>query len=101
MKPFDQHLFVCVNERPAGHPRGDCASKGGQAVIDALKADLAKKAPGARIRVNKAGCLDQCEKGCAMVIYPQATWYSGVSPKDAPEIVDALLAGGVVERLSR
>lgn len=55
---------------------------------------------GAKVRINKAGCLNQCEHGPVMVVYPEAVWYGNVSPDDAAEIVASHLVGGKpVERL--
>lgn len=53
-----------------------------------------------RVRVNEAGCLDQCEHGPVIVVYPEAVWYGFVQPKDVEEIVDEhLIHGRPVERL--
>ena len=55
---------------------------------------------GAKIRINKAGCLDQCEHGPTVVVYPEAVWYGHVRTEDAEEIVTEHLVGGrPVERL--
>ncbi len=97
---FDRHVFVCVNEREPGAPKGDCKSKGGEAVRDALKAILKEKGLAGSMRANNAGCLDQCARGVAVVAYPEQVWYGGVRPEDAREIVEQHLIGGVpVERL--
>jgi (2Fe-2S) ferredoxin len=50
------------------------------------------------VRVNMAGCLDRCEEGPCMVIYPEGIWYRIESTSD----VDAVLEGHVMrgERLS-
>jgi (2Fe-2S) ferredoxin len=97
---FDRHVFVCENRRPDGHPRGCCAATGGTAVKEALKAALKARGLQARIRANSAGCLDACEQGPAMVVYPEGVWYGHVTPADVPEIVEKHLVGGVpVERL--
>ncbi len=54
----------------------------------------------ARVRINKSGCLDQCEHGPTVVVYPEAVWYGNVKPEDAEEIVQEHLVGGrPVERL--
>ncbi len=53
-----------------------------------------------KVRINKAGCLDRCEEGPVMVIYPQGTWYTYVDKEDIDEIIDQHLVGGkVVDRL--
>jgi (2Fe-2S) ferredoxin len=55
---------------------------------------------GTKVRINKAGCLDQCEHGPMVVVYPEAVWYGKVRPEDAAEIVEEHLVGGrPVERL--
>lgn len=98
--PYDLHVFVCQNERPVGHPRGDCASKGSAAVHAALKSPVKAVCPDANIRVNKSGCLDVCEHGVAVVVYPSAVWYGGVRESDTGEIAASLIRGACpVERL--
>jgi len=47
-----------------------------------------------RVRVNHAGCLDQCGYGPMVVVYPEAVWYWGVRTEDAEEIVREHLIGG-------
>jgi len=32
-----------------------------------------------QIRANSAGCLDACEHGVTIVIYPEQAWYGFVS----------------------
>jgi predicted metal-binding protein len=70
MPSLQRHVFVCINERPADHPKGCCKDRGGAAVRDRLKAELAARGLAKAIRANNAGCLDQCERGVAMVVYP-------------------------------
>lgn len=41
-----------------------------------------------RIRINKAGCFDQCGNGPMVVVYPESTWYAHVRPTDADQLVD-------------
>ena len=71
---FAAHLFVCCNRRPDGHPRGSCAAKGSEHLRDYMKA-RAKELGLKNIRVNSAGCLDRCELGPCLVIYPEGIWY--------------------------
>jgi (2Fe-2S) ferredoxin len=99
MARFRQHLFVCENERPADHPRGCCAAKGAGALRQALKDECDRRGWKGVVRVNKAGCLDQCAYGPTVVVYPEGVWYGGVRVEDVPRIADALAKGEVLESL--
>jgi len=100
MPKFEKHIFVCGNQRPEGHPRG-CCDPGGQAELQKrFKKKLAEWGLKGRVRANQAGCLDQCEHGPNIVVYPEAVWYGGVSVDDVDEIVESHILGGKpVERL--
>jgi (2Fe-2S) ferredoxin len=100
MPRFATHIFICENERPAGHPRGCCATKGGREIRARFREEIASRGLHTEIRANSAGCLDACEFGPTVVVYPEGIWYGGVTPDDVPEIVEKHLVGGVpVERL--
>lgn len=88
MPAFDKHIFVCCNQRAPGHSRGCCDPDGSEQLRTRLKAELKRHGLGIQVRANKAGCLDQCEVGPTLVIYPQAIWYGGVQDQDVPRIVE-------------
>ena len=100
MSHFTHHVFFCTNQRTPGeaccnnHGSGDMRTY----AKDRVKA-LGKKLPG-KVRINAAGCLDRCEEGPVLVIYPEAVWYTYVDKEDVDEIIDQhLVKGRVVERL--
>jgi (2Fe-2S) ferredoxin len=98
---FQRHVFVCINERPPDNPKGSCKARGGVEVRDRLKAELAARGLSKLVRANNAGCLDQCENGCAVVVYPEQVWYGHVTVDDVVEIVEHHIVGGdVVTRLA-
>lgn len=100
MPPYERHVFVCENRRDPADPRGCCAEKGSVEIRARMKE--AAKAAGlkGRVRVNAAGCLDQCARGVTVVVYPEAVWYGGVTLADVDEIVrEHLVLGRPVERL--
>lgn len=100
MSRYRLHVFVCENVRSPDNPRGSCGQKGSAKLREALKAEVKKRGLGADVRVNAAGCLDGCEHGPTMVVYPEAVWYGGVKPEDLPDILEQHLVGGrPVERL--
>ena len=96
---FNHHIFCCTNRREAGHTRGCCAEKGAEELRDYMKLKL-KELGIPKARVNQAGCLDRCELGPCIVIYPEGIWYSPKTKEDIDTIIDGHIVGGkVVERL--
>lgn len=90
---FEAHLFVCCNRRPDGHPRGSCAAKGSERLRDYMKA-RAKELGIPEIRVNSAGCLDRCELGPCLVVYPEGVWYRIGSTADVDRVLEAHVVHG-------
>lgn len=100
MPPYKRHIFICTNRRPPGHPKGCCAEKGGEEVRAKFKDLLRQRGLAKEMRANASGCLDQCEHGCSVVVYPEGVWYGHVTPDDVEEIVEQHLVNGQpVERL--
>ena len=100
MPKYERHIFVCCNQREAGSPRGCCDPAGEARLQKAFKEALKARGLKGRVRANKAGCLDQCEHGPNVVVYPEQVWYGGVRLEDVNEIVESHIIGGVpVKRL--
>ena len=87
---FDLHAFVCVNRRPDGHSKGSCAASGSERLRDYMKA-RAKELGVARVRINGAACLDRCEHGPVIVVYPAGIWYRVRNEGDVDEVLQAHL----------
>ena len=93
------HVFCCTNVRDESDPRGCCDARGGAMLRNYMKA-RAKKMGIEGVRVNAAGCLDRCENGPAMVIYPDGVWYRCATRKDVDAVLrDHVVGGRPVERL--
>jgi len=100
MSYYSHHLFFCTNQRDDG--RACCAQHGAQKMRDHLKKRVkaAGLAGAGGIRINTAGCLDRCEMGPVIVVYPESVWYTYVDTEDLDEILERHLLGGeLVERL--
>jgi (2Fe-2S) ferredoxin len=101
MSYYERHVFFCCNQREPGD-RPCCADKGAARMRDYAKGRvkaLGLSGPG-KVRVNQAGCLDRCEEGPCVVVYPDAVWYTYVDQADIDEIIEEHLKHGrVVERL--
>jgi len=100
MTYYARHVFFCCNQRDPG---AACCQNHEADAMRAYCKDRVKErklaGPG-KVRVNKAGCLDRCEEGPCVVVYPDAVWYTYVDKSDIDEIIEEhLVHGRVVERL--
>jgi (2Fe-2S) ferredoxin len=96
MPGFKHLIFVCCNTRTADHPRGCCNPDASDALRNCFQAEIKKRQLGPLVRANKSGCLEQCELGPTVVIYPQQIWYGHVRPEDVPRIVEETIVNGRV-----
>ena len=87
MNRFNKHIFICENKRPDGHPRGCCADKESEKIREIFKKRLKEIGKSSTVRANAAGCLDACEHGVTVVIYPEQVWYGKVTKDDVEEII--------------
>lgn len=90
---FNRHVFFCVNEREKDHPRGCCLAKDSKTLRDYMKAK-AKEMGLKRVRINASGCLDRCELGPSVVIYPEGVWYTCKTTEDVDKILENHLRDG-------
>ena len=100
MSYYQRHVFFCRNRRE--QPEACCADHGADELQDYAKERVKELGLSGRARcaMNSAGCLDRCEEGPVLVVYPEAVWYTYVDKKDIDEIIERHLVGGkVVERL--
>lgn len=100
MSYFSHHVFFCTNQRDDG--RQCCNQCGAQDARDYVKRrckELGIHGPG-EVRINTAGCLDRCELGPVIVVYPEEVWYTYVDHEDLDEIIERhLQRGEIVDRL--
>jgi|SRR5690606_5779219 (2Fe-2S) ferredoxin len=100
MSYYRYHVFFCTNKREGG--RVCCANSGSPEMRDYAKArvkELGLAGPGG-VRINTAGCMDRCEEGPTVVVYPEGVWYTYVDREDVDEIIEQhLMHGRIVERL--
>ena len=91
---YQTHVFVCVNERAPDHPRSCCSARG-SVELRAYMKDRAKELNIPDIRVNNAGCLERCELGPNLVIYPEGIWYQFQTRDDVDAWKNKLEAHGL------
>jgi len=102
MSYYRYHLFFCTNRRPEGADRpscGRCDSARLRGYAKARLKALGLTGPGG-VRASTSGCLDRCEEGPCLVVYPEGVWYVYIDESDLDEIIDSHIVNGrPVERL--
>ena len=95
---YRKHILICVNERAEGHRKGSCSRCGGPELRARFVQLISDHGLKGQVRASKTYCLDACELGPVVAIYPDDVWYVGVRPDDADAIFAAsVLADGVYE----
>ena len=100
MPAWKHHVFVCINKRPPGHPKGSCGESGSNDLLMALTDAVEQHELFETVKVNSANCLGPCRSGPTIVVYPENVWYAGVKARDVAEIVEShFVQGKPVQRL--
>ncbi len=97
---YDKHIFICTNQRAVGAARKSCGEAHGMEIVEAFKKKLKEKELTIKVRAQKAGCLDICDFGQTLVVYPEGVFYVGVELGDVDEIIEEhIINNRPVERL--
>jgi (2Fe-2S) ferredoxin len=100
MMKYTKHVFICTNER-ADKSKKSCGEAHGLELVQAFKKQIKDKDLNVEIRAQKAGCLDVCDFGPALVVYPEGVFYGAIGVDDVTEIVEQHLVGNKpIERLT-
>jgi (2Fe-2S) ferredoxin len=89
---YRRHVLLCAGP-------DCCSAEAGAAAWDALKRELKDRGlslstgPTACYR-TKAGCLRVCQGGPIAVVYPEGTWYHGLTAGRIPLFVEQHLVTG-------
>ena len=86
------HVLICGGT--------GCTSSGSVKIQQAFEENLAANGIKEEVKIVQTGCFGLCALGPVVIVYPDGTFYSQVTPEDVKEIVEEhLLKGRVVERL--
>lgn len=98
---FEKHVFVCENKRDPSAPRPSCGHKNSAQLRNFMKDKVKEMCPGRSIRVNMAGCLDRCEEGPSVVVYPDGKWFKIETEEQVVEFIrETLIEGKTSTHLS-
>ena len=88
--PFEKIIFVCTNKRDKDD-RVCCARMGGGDLRDTLKDLVKSRGLKKKVRVSTSGCMDVCEDGPNIMIFPDNVWLTHVKKSELIRILDAIV----------
>jgi (2Fe-2S) ferredoxin len=84
-----QYRFVLCNGAGArGGRRGACHRMGAADLVTYLEREVARRRVDAIVATTR--CMNACEQGPILVVYPNEIWYYGVTQRKLDEILDGL-----------
>lgn len=93
---YERHIFICTGPDCCTPEQG--AESWGQ--LKKAAAELNGSSERGRIYRTKVGCLRICDEGPTAVVYPEGTWYGGLTRENLQRVIDEdLREGRVVEDL--
>jgi (2Fe-2S) ferredoxin len=98
MEKPKHHIFVCGSFRVAGDPKGICHRKDSGALVQYLETEVSDRGFDG-VTVSSAGCLNLCEQGPVIVVYPEGFWYGKMDEEKIDQVLDALAEGKPAEAL--
>jgi (2Fe-2S) ferredoxin len=97
MQKPDHHILVCCSFRTSGAPQGVCNKKDAPQLLGYLENEIADR--GLAVQVSSTGCLKVCDRGPAMVVYPEGNWYGGIEGTDDLDVIlDSIESGTIAQK---
>ena len=98
----EYHVFICSQQRPAGHPRSSCTEKGADKLMPAFSQGIISRNLFNKVSLVPTACLGPCQAGANVLVFPGAHLYMNVQPEDVDQIIEQHLVGGevVTEKLA-
>ncbi|MDX2079606.1 MAG: (2Fe-2S) ferredoxin domain-containing protein [Terrimicrobiaceae bacterium] len=95
MKKPEHHILVCGSFRPTG-AQGVCHKKESAALLQYLSEEVDDRGL-ANVKVTSTGCMNLCDQGPVVVVYPEGRWYKQVTEDVADQILDSIENGSEVD----
>jgi (2Fe-2S) ferredoxin len=73
------HVLCCFGS--------SCKKNGAEDVLDALKHELKVHDLHKHVHITKTHCNHLCQHSPVVMVYPEGTWYEGMTPKSARKLV--------------
>jgi (2Fe-2S) ferredoxin len=92
MQKPTHHILVCASFRLKGESQGMCHKKDAAALLPYIESELCDRGMD-DVMISSTGCLNRCEMGPLMVVYPEGSWYGAMTEEKVDQILDAMQEG--------
>jgi (2Fe-2S) ferredoxin len=89
------HIFVCGSFRASG-AQGVCHKKESARLLQYFEQEAGDRGLDG-VMVSSTGCLQACDHGPVVIVYPQNVWYQKVNEAAADAILDAIENGSIAQ----
>lgn len=89
---YEKHIFVCTNQKAEG--KVCCGEAHGMALVETFREAIKEAGLQGKVRAQRAGCLDVCKHGPAVVVYPDGIFYGKMQKEDVKRIMEEHILGG-------
>ena len=89
MKKPDRVILVCCSFRQGNDSQGKCFKKGASDLLPLLEEGLNDRKID-NVLISTTGCLNVCDDGPVMAIYPDGYWYGQLNEERLEKVLDAL-----------
>lgn len=80
------HVLICDG--------GSFMRKGAEELTQAIREEIQRMGVEHTIHTTRTRCNGRCEDACVVIVYPEGTWYKGVTPEIGREMVRKHLLEG-------
>lgn len=98
MEKPTHHILVCASFRTGGAAQGACHKKDSNSLLQYLETELSDRDMN-DVMVSSTGCMNRCEHGPIMIVYPEGHWYGKVNEEKIDTVLDGLNQGEPAEGL--
>jgi (2Fe-2S) ferredoxin len=94
----DHHILICSSAKLNGEPKGTCQKKSATDLCSYIQSEIYERGLD-NLMVTFTGCMNRCDDGPIMIVYPENLWYGLLNDEKIDIILDAIEQGKSADEL--